>query len=61
MILGLKFCWWRHDNAIFLCNANHVVFDLFWPNIILSKIVIKTNLYTKMAIDAFGNTMEGPK
>jgi hypothetical protein len=51
MILGLKFCWWRHDNAIFLCNANHVVFE----------IVIKTNLYTKMAIDAFGNTMEGPK
>jgi hypothetical protein len=37
------------------------LFDLFWPFTILRKIVIETNRYATMVMDALGNTRGGPK
>jgi hypothetical protein len=37
------------------------LFDLFWPRILLRKIVVETNRYATHPLDAQGKTMEGPK
>jgi hypothetical protein len=37
------------------------LFDLFWPFTILQKIVIVTNQYATMVVDALGNTRGRPK